>query len=756
MRCKLLLAILLLAPQARAVIVRGHVTSQLGVPVPGARVQLIRGQRTVGSAVAGLDGAYEIRTDLGGRFVLLIAPSIVAAGYAPQVGNSFYGGRADLLTIDIALNPAGITPQRSTQQSLVSTPRAQLATPTAQVAADQLLTEPNTLDELRSVPNALLVQLGELGTPATLYLRGAPPATLLTMVNGVTANPLGGAFDVSRISSTDLSAISAVPTVELTPTPNPLHFENASGGVLAFTPVAAESLRPTLLYTGDAGNLHAYRDEAVASWAHARFDLLGSFSRFDLGNADPALPYHLITYGANVGYHISAGTSLRFTGRYDLSAAPLASPIELYGVRPVGRDAAQSLFASATFETRTASNWHNLVSYGLGRSRTETFDYATPAAGLPVTLTGANGDSASGTALFEPLPASEYGVTNRDEAAYQTDYQYKAWLGVTGEFRFQDERAADILPTLKQTLDRIHLSGALGFQGVVHRRFFYQTSGFFDHTELLGFTGAPRAGLTYVPVRPGPKKFHGTSLHVTLATGSREPSLLEQASVPHPASPRSRTLDASVDQNLLSQKLTLRATYFHSQYTHEFEPIALGPIASQPVLSQTLALRTQGLESDLRYQPFARVLLEAGYNYLAALTEQTAETPIFNPRYPTTPIGALTALAGQRPFHRPPQSGFFLAEYTGSRLFASVKGAVVSRADDSTAVPQSPALLLPNRSLDPAYTAMDANASFTFTRRLTLFTQLTNLTYDRHLAPIGYLSTPFLARGGLRIRLGGE
>jgi iron complex outermembrane receptor protein/vitamin B12 transporter len=756
MRRTLLLAILLAAPQARAVIVRGHVTSPLGVPIPGARVQLIQGQRTVGSAIAGMDGAYEIRTDVAGRFVLLTAPSIVTTGYAPQIGNPFYGGRADLITIDIALNPAGITPQRSAQQTLVSTPKAQLATPTAQVPADQLLTEPTTLDELQSVPGAILVQLGQLGTPVSLYLSGAPPATLLTTVNGVTANPLGGAFDLSRLSSTNLSAISAVTTVEVTPTPNPLHLENATGGVLAFTPIAAESLRPTLLYTGDAGNLHAYRDEAVASWAHSRFDVLGSLSRFDLGNSVPAGPFHLIAWGANAGYHISAGTTLRFNGRYDLSAAPLASPIEIFGLEPSGRDAAQNLFASATFDTRTAGNWHNLIRYGLARTRTQTFDYATPATGLPVTLTGANGYTVSGTALFDPLPAHEYGVTNRDEATWQTDYQYKPWLDLTGEFRFQDDRAADILPTLKQTLDRTHLSAALGFQGVIHRRFFYQTSGFFDHTQLLGFTGAPRLGLTYVPVRPGPRKFHGTSLHLTLATGSREPSLLEQAAVHRPASPRSRTLDASVDQNLLSQKLTLRATYFHSQYSHEFEPISLGAIASQPVLSQTLALRTQGFESDLRYQPFARVLLEAGYNHLAALTEQSAETPTFNPRYPTTPIGALTALAGQRPFHRPPQSVFFLAEYTGSRLFASLKGAAASRSDDSTAIPQSPTLLLPNRNLDSAYTSMDANVSFTFTHHLTLFTQLANLTDDRHIAPIGYLSTPFLARAGLRVRLGGE
>jgi iron complex outermembrane receptor protein/vitamin B12 transporter len=246
-------------------------------------------------------------------------------------------------------------------------------------------------------------------------------------------------------------------------------------------------------------------------------------------------------------------------------------------------------------------------------------------------------------------------------------------------------------------------------------------------------------------------------LHATAATGTRDPSLLEEAAVPKGlVAPRSRTLDVSVDQNILAQKLTLRGTYFHSQFSHEFEPIALGQIASQPLLSQTLALRTQGFEGDLRYQPFQRLLLEAGYNYLEALTEQSAETPSFNPAYPAIAIGGLTALAGQRPFHRPPQSGFFLAEYSGRALNASLKGALVSRSDSSTGLLQTPALLLPNHNLSPGYASLDGDLSFAVTKRIVLFTQLTNLTDNRHMAPYGYLSTPFLIRSGLRVRLGRE
>ena len=745
------------APAARAVVVRGKVTTPLGNPLANARVQLIQGPRSVADAITEADGTYEIRSAYAGRFVLLTSPSVSLIGFAPQVSSPFYGSHTSVITIDISLNNAGITPQVSAQQTGSTMPLKQLAAPAMQVPAEALLTHVTPISELMPEPGQIVVQYGPIGAPAYLYDRGAPPQTIQTTINGVTANPLGGAFNFSDLSTTALAAVSPVPALELTPGALPLGLTGASGGELAVTPIHATAPGPTLTYIGDAGPFGALHNAAVATYTRGRYDLLGAFSRFDIANPTPDAPFHLVTWAGDGGYHVSAGTSLRVSARYDDSAAALPSPYDIFRVNPAGKVAAQNLFASGVFETSTLSGWQNVVRYGMARERGQTFDYSTPATGLPVTLTGANGYSASGVAAFDPLPAREDTVTNRDEASWQTTYPVRAWLGVTGEFRFEEEHAADILPGDKIYLGREHTSAALGLQGGFKHRVFYQASGFFDYNPLLGFTGAPRLGLTYVPVRPGLRKFRGTSLHVTAAAGTREPSLLEEAAVPSGLlSPRSRTWDATVDQNILAQKLTLRATYFHSQFAHEFEPVALGTIASQSVLSQTLALRTQGFESDLRYQPFQRVLLEAGYNYLAALTEQSAETASFNPAYPTVAIGGLTALAGQRPFERPPQSGFFLAEYSGSKLQTSFKGAIVSHSDSSTGLLQTPSLLLPNRNLSPKYTSLDANLSYQVARRVAVFTQLTNLTDNRYLAPFGYLSTPFLIRTGLRVRLGGE
>ena len=750
--CLLRRAILLLPAfialfSAHAAVVRGHVTTQLGVPAPGARVQLIRlsgGARSVADAIAGPDGEFELRTELAGRFLLLTSPSLLSTTLAPQLGPAFYAGRTDLLTRDIALNGATILPEKTVAATPRDTPLAQLSSADTLLAPTQLLTQASVLPSLEAAPGVFLVQRGQTGTPATLYLRGAPPEATQLTLDGLPIEDLGGGFNLSTLATTGLATANPVTTVELLPGPEPLHAVDAEAGLLALATPGSASIRPSLTFAGDAGPLATLRSEGTVSASPNRADLLATFSRFDTANV--ASPYHLATAAANLGYHISAATSLRVTAHRDVQASAFTLPIDLFGLPPIGKQSAQDTYATFTFATSTARHWHNAAAYGLARKRTELQLFQAPAAGLPVTIVGANGYAASGIAAVPALAAREDDVTSRDEFSFQSDRTLKPWLTPLLLVRYQDERAADITPGGKATLERHHLSAAFGLTGQFRARVFYQASGFVDHSPTFGFTGAPRLGLTYAPVRPGTRRLRGTTLHATAATGERETSLAEGGNI----APRTRSFEVSADQVILPRKLSLRATYFHNQFSHQFEPL------TTTLLAQTLAFRTQGLESALRYEPGSRLLVTAGYSYLAALTEQSAATPVFNPAYPTLPIGALTALTGSRPFHRPPNTGFVNAAYTGPRLTASFEAGFAGRSDDSTNLPQSPGLLLPNRNLSPAYAALSASASYAVSRRITIYSQLTNLADGRHIAPIGYQSTPFVIRTGLRFRLGGE
>ncbi len=746
-----------MAAQAHAVVVRGRVTDALGVALGGARVQLIRldegagggGTRSVADTISGFDGGYEIRSGASGRFLLLTAPSALATGYAPQIGSPFYGGARDVLVMDVVLNASDITRQSSGLVTLTDVPLKQLAEVPVQVAADRLLTRATVLPEIRPNPGVFVVQFGQLGMPSQLFLRGAPVGKVL--VDGVSAEELGGGFNLATVTSSGLAALASEPAIELGAGASPLRFLDAGAGVLSFETPRGATVHPTLTYVGDWGNLSTERNEGIVAVAHRRADALGSFSRLNTDNDLPAERLHLITSAANLGYYVSGATSLRLTLRDDVGATPLAVPFGFYNVQPSGKNAWQNLYSGLTFETRTLGGWHNLARFGMVRKRAEISSFSTVANGLPVTITGANGYSASGTATFPAMAAREDLVTNRDEGSYETDAPVKHYFKVLGEVRYQDERGADLTAGARETVERRHFSVVAEVQGEVRHRFFWEAAGFIDDGALLGVKGAPRVGVTYVPVRPGARRFRGTSVHATAAAGVREPTLQEQMAGAV-AAPTSRTFDVAVDQEILPRKLSVRTAYFHNQFAHEMETLGLAPLT----LGSGLAYRTQGLEVAGRYRPFARVLVEGGYTYLAAEVEQSGAVAVFNPGIAGVGIGALTALKGARPFHRPPETGFVMAAYSGTRMSASLKASFAGSSDDSTNLYLNKNLLLPNKGLSPGFADVDADFSYRLMKHVSVFSEFTNLLDERGMAPIGYLSAPFGVRVGVRIWVGRE
>jgi iron complex outermembrane receptor protein/vitamin B12 transporter len=96
------------------------------------------------------------------------------------------------------------------------------------------------------------------------------------------------------------------------------------------------------------------------------------------------------------------------------------------------------------------------------------------------------------------------------------------------------------------------------------------------------------------------------------------------------------------------------------------------------------------------------------------------------------------------------------AEYSGTKLAGSLKATFAAKSDGTTGLVLNPTLLLPNRDLSPGYGSVDASFSYNLTHAVTLFSEFTNLLDDRHIAPIGFLSTPFGVRVGVRLRLGRE
>ena len=805
MRLLTLVAAALLTLPAKAVIVRGTVTTPFGVPLGNARVELIQGRQVAAFTFTQQDGTYEIRSSLPGRFVLLTA----AAPYTPSVGVDFYGGRFAVVTRNIVMQYTTVTPQLAITSTGIPTPLQQIPSAITLIPQSALATQVGVLNDFRQSPGTNVIQTGQTGSPVSLLLRGGSPDANKVLTDGIPSEDMGGNFNFSPVATTALTGPELYRGAN-----SALYGTGAEAGIVSLSTTRGSALRPALNYTGDAGNFNTYRNEAILSGAYNKFDYLAAFSRFNTSNALPRDQYHSTNEAANIGYSILTNTQARFTLRNTVSAAGLPSAHDIYGISSSGKQSDQDLYSGLTIENVLAGNWHNLARYGITRKREQVEQF--PPNGQPVdtvvdgiqqtiyygntvTLRGANGYTATGQAQFI-LPTFDT-VSNRDELTYQSGYTFPYRIAALASFHYENERGRILTSAGNQQIKRINFLYTLQLQGDIKHRLFYSLGGAVEDNGLYGTAGTPRIGLTYDAIRPGAKPFHGTLLRANVATGVQEPSLtaqltsleilLEQTNNSsaigtyniHPIiAERSRTYDIGVDQNILNQKLILKAGYFHNQFNHQLEFI--GPNGLEryfgipqnittriPAASlNSLAYRTQGLELELQYQPLNRLFLRGGYTYLASFVEQSFSSdnvvPAINPNLPGIPIGALSPLVGSRIFQRPPNTGFFAAEFIANRFSAAIKGALSSRSDDSTFQLNNARtttnsangnyLLLPNRNLDFGYAKLDLNAVFKATNHITVFTQLDNLLSQQHIGPIGYPGLPFTFRAGIKIGIGGN
>lgn len=820
-------ALALAVASAHAVVVRGTVTDPFGALIPGARVQLIQGRNTASFALSGPDGAFEIRSGDTGRFLLLTS----AGGFAPNIGTDFYGGKTDIITQDIVLSLAEIRQQVTVTATGLPTPLPQVTAPVALISRDELLTRLGIVEDLRQAPGSFVVQTGQTGSQTSLFVRGGNSDANKVLIDGIPAEDVGGLFDFGTVSSTGLAAAPRTPSpgnaAELYRGPNSaLYGSDALSSVVALSTPRGATLHPVLNYSGDAGNLHTWRNEATLSGTHKKLDYLATYSRLDTSNALPLDRYHSSTAAANLGYAITGDTLFRFTIRNADSATGLPNAHDFYGLSQDGKQSDQDLYSGATLENTTLGGWHNLVRYGVARKREQAAYFGSSGNlltlpnpfypgpdqsptfsgyfGNPVTIRGANGYTATGQAQIYG-GANRDQDSNRDELYYQSDYTTPYNLAVLFGFRYENERGSFNLPVYAEfeRIQRTNFQFNLQLQGSLRSRVFYSFGGGLEKNHLYGLAGTPRLGLAFVPVRPSNRLFRGTRLRVNAATGVQEPNLATEFSSLYrtllslgdtadiasyhvePLGPqRSRTFDTGIDQNILGEKLILKAGYFHNQFSHQLEYVSsfdlqqyfgFTPSSSASTYFygaelNSQAFRAQGLEAELQYQPLSRLFVRGGYTYLATLVEQSFSSdataaaggfPVTNPNIPGIAIGSSSPLVGARPFRRPPHTAFFSAQYTGNTWTAALKGAVASRADDSTFLgyadtSEGNTLLLPNHNLDFGYTKLDLYGTYAATGHVLVFTELDNLLNNQHIGPIGYPGLPLTVRAGLKVRLGRE
>jgi iron complex outermembrane receptor protein/vitamin B12 transporter len=781
------------------VIVRGSVRDPLGRAIPSARVQLIQGTQVVASTVTQPDGTYEIRSADDGRFLLLAS----AQAFAVQVSDPFYGRPLDVVSRDLQLTIDPVRSEITVTATGVPTAVEQTSGSVSLIPMQDLSTRVGISQELRLQPGVSVVQTGQYGGVTSLFVRGGNSDANKVVIDDVPANDIGGVFDFGTVSSTAVRALESHRGPD-----SVLYGTDARAGVVRLETPRGTSLRPVLTYSGDAGNLHTWRNEATLSGTYGKADYYTAFSRFDSSNALANDRYHAATAAANLGYSLTGNTSIRGTVRNSVSATGLPGPYDFQGLTQIGKQGDQDTYFSGLIDDTRRSGWHNSFRYIGARKREQSQQFAsngTPDGfgdyyGKVVTIVGANGTSATGSSIvgYDPFPTRYELVSNRDGLDYRTDYRFNEHLTVIGGFRFQDERGSYRYPVFNtnQQVGRSNYDYTLQAQGGIGHRIFYTLGGAIQRNSLYGTEGEPQLGLAYYAVQPGRGWFHGTRLKVNFAKGVQEPSLSTQLSSLYAAlqgvndtadiarfgvSPigaqRSRTYEGGVSQNIYSDRAILHFTYFHSTYGRGIEYVTTSlydqyfnqtlPQSLYGFYLNSLATEGQGVEAELQYQVLQRLFVRAGYTYLDATVKQSFSNDALqalggqatvNPNYPGIAIGVSSPLVGQRPFRRAPNTGYFVVQYSTKRLTAALKGAMSSRSDDSTFIDAfsnaafDNSLLLPNRNLAYGFTKLDANVTYQWKPSLALFTQTENLLNNQHMGAFGYPGLPLTVRAGIKIR----
>jgi iron complex outermembrane receptor protein/vitamin B12 transporter len=743
-----------LAVSSPAASIRGVVTDASGAKVTGATVSLINNGKVVATVVSTADGSFQILTGIDGRFFLVAS----AKSFRQLQTPGFYAGKLDAIERNLVLEPEWARESIVVTATGTPTPQPQTSAATSVLGPLDLALREDLVGALRLMPGTFVVQDGQRGAQSSLFVRGGNSDSNKILLDGVSAGDLGGRFDFGPLSTT------AIESAEVYRGPNSsLYGADAETGVVSLTTPHGTTSFPSITLEGDAGNFNTSHERAEVAGAHNKLDYLGDFSWLQTGNALPLDEYHVATTAANVGWQPNGNTQIRGTLHYGVDATGVPSAWDFYHVTDNATQKDQNLFASGAIDNQTTPSFHNSLRYGLTRKR-EQYSLWQPSGtlqvyeiynnipysayyGNPVTITGANGDSVTGQAQLdypETYPYRYQLASNRDQLAYQSDYQFTPHLSVLAGFHFVDERGLENVPSFgtHDVIERTNYDYVAAVHGDFKGRFFYTLGGSLEHYSLFGTQTSPRVGLSYYALRPHHGVFSGTRVLFNYGDAVREPGLTDQfgslytflvnngyaatAQQMHIgplAAPTARTYEGGGEQTFFSDRLVFRASYFHNQFGREIESVggqllpnlipgltpaqklqletALGFYYTNDygLTVNTQAFRAQGIETTVEGGIGHSIFLRGGYTYLDAVVERSfdsdneALTGGYAPTYPygctlgnpnCVAIGAISPLVGARPFRRAPNTGFFTATYATGKLSALFSSSFAGRSDDST------------------------------------------------------------------------
>jgi vitamin B12 transporter len=779
--------------------IAGAVVDPLGAAIGGASVVLLHDGDEIGRATTNERGSFRFADVAQGRYQIRVD----APGFEAQTTAPGFVGSGARVTVDVTLAIGPLQQDVLVTASASALPQSQLGAAVTVVDSEtlQALAKTDVLEAVRLVPGVQVVQTGQRGGTTSLFVRGGNANFNKVLIDGVPVDDIGGAFDFATLATT------GVDRVEILRDPNSvLYGTDALSSVISITTRRGTTRIPEVGLALDGGSFGTSRQAASIGGASGRLDYFSEFGRFDTQNDVPNNAYRNNTFNGRVGWVATHSTLLSATVRRTATAQGVPNAYNFYGIADDSSQTNRNTYIGVAAESQSTNRWRNTLRFV---SSDLNYHFINPSptgqltagnyVGNPITITGANGTTATGRAILDfggayPQPFDT--STTRRSVYGQTDYRVSANLDASAGARFEKETGFSDSGT-RTTTDRTNVSSFVEVRGSLLDRAYVSGGLGVEHNAVFGVAVTPRVSAAFYARKPSSaaSAIGETKLTFNFGKGIKEPSISnEQRSLYNllnaspqgatlistlslsPIGPeRSRSADVGVEQGLWAGRVRVRASFFDNQFDDLIEFVSKSALPQVGVSAAAAAATAsgasvnsssywaRGLETSVEAKVGRELTVVAAYTYLDAVVTKSfasgALKPAINPAYPSIPIGAFAPLVGGRPFRRAPNSGSVMATYARSKAQASIAGYFVGRQDASTFLTDAAAgnsLLLPNHDLAAGYEKVDASASYLLHRRVRLYLSAENVLNERYEAALGYPALPRAFRAGLSVTLGGD
>lgn len=531
-------------------------------------------------------------------------------------------------------------------------------------------------DALRRVPGLIVVRGGSFGAVTSVFLRGAESDHLQILVDGVTVNEPGGAFDFSALTTDNIERIEIIRGPA-----SALYGSNAVGGVIQiFTRRGAGT--PTGELSVQAGSYGTRRWQAGVSGGTEAV----SYS-FSVGsrNSDGILEFNnslrQTTATARVQGRLDEATDVTVATRYDDRTYHF--PTDGTGA-VVDRNAytfGDALSLSLDAGRRWSDALETRFSYSVHESDTGSEDEADgPADTLGFYGYSSLNDIRRTVADLRAIWRGPGGAAIA--AGYEIEQQaIRAFSQSLSQYGTSPARSRNERSNRAAYTQLSWVRGALALNGGVRA----------EDNERFGAAATWRAGAAWQPWGTG------TRLRISAGSGIKEPTFFETYAAgfatgnPELEPERSLSVEAGADQQL-GNAVTLSLTAFSQSYEDLIQYTFSTPAPGAPNFHNVARARSRGLEAEAGIEA-GRFTATGSYTWLDTRVEDSGfdEGP-----------GATFVQGG--PLIRRPEHSFAataFAQATGAATLEASARHTGEREDRNFAsFPATPVVL-------PAYTVVD-------------------------------------------------